>query len=205
MVAVGFFLVRREWLRRTGEYRALRAEVAEDLRLAELLKQAGARLRIEYAPTLISTRMYPTFREIWEGFSKNLFAGARFNLFHAALGGFGVLLFMVAPFVVAFGCAIALLAGASHVWLQLLIPSLLVWLIQVAVFAFINLTFQTPLAYAFTVPLGHALFVAILFNSAYRIASGSGVTWKGRKFYERTGVRPPRANRSTHDTPVTDE
>lgn len=201
----GFFLVRREWLRRTGEYRALRAEVAEDLRLAELLKQSGARLRIEYAPTLISTRMYPTFREIWDGFTKNLFAGAKFNLWWTALGGVGVLLSVVAPFVVALVCAIALWAGAPAEWLRLFVPALLVWLIQVTTFAIINLSWNVPVRYAFTVPLGHFLFVAILFNSAFRIATGSGVTWKGRKFYERAGVRPPRANRSTPERPVTDE
>lgn len=49
-----------------------------------------------------------------------------------------------------------------------------------------------PAAYALTVPLAHALFVAIFLNSAARIATGRGVTWKGRRLYERAGVRPPR-------------
>lgn len=188
----GFFLMKREWLRRVGEYAALRAEVAEDLRLAELLKQAGARLRIEYAPALISTRMQPTLREIWEGFTKNLFAGTKFNIFQTVAGGISVLLFAVVPVAVAAGCAIALWAGASPEWLRLLLPLSLVWAIQVTIFAVINLSWNVPIAYAFTVPLGHALFVMILFNSAWRIMTGSGVTWKGRKLYERAGVRPPR-------------
>ena len=188
----GFFLVRREWLQRIGEYRALRAEVAEDLRTAELLKQAGARLRIEYAPTLISTRMQPTFGEIWEGFTKNLFAGTKFSLFQTVMGGLSVLLFAVAPVIVALVCVIGLWAGGSTEWLRLLVPLLLVWAIHVTTFAIVNAAWKTPIAYAFTVPLGHALFVAILFNSAFRIATGSGVTWKGRRFYERDGVRPPR-------------
>jgi hypothetical protein len=202
----GFFLIRREWLRRVGEYGALRAEVAEDLRMAELLKTAGARLRIEYAPRLISTRMQPTFREIWEGFTKNLFAGAKFNLWQTILGGTGVLLCAVAPLVVAILCAVALWAGASTLLLRLFIPSLLVWMIQVTIFAIINKSWSVPVMYAFTVPLGHALFVAILFNSAYRIATGSGVTWKGRKLYQRSGdVRPPRAHRSTPERPLGDD
>jgi chlorobactene glucosyltransferase len=162
------------------------------MRMAELLKQAGARLRIEYAPALISTRMQPTFREIWEGFTKNLFAGAKFNLFQTIIGGLGVLLFVVAPPTGAVASAIALWAGASPEWLRLLVPLFLVWVIEVMIFAIINKSWNTPLAYAFTVPLGHALFVAILFNSAFKIATGSGVTWKGRKLYERAGVRPPR-------------
>jgi chlorobactene glucosyltransferase len=201
----GFFLIRREWLRRVDEYRALRAEVAEDLRMAELLKAAGARLRIEYAPDLISTRMQPTFAEIWEGFTKNLFAGTKYNLFQTIVGGLGILLFAVMPFLVAVGCAIAVWAGASTGWLRLLVPTGLVWVIQVSIFAVINLNWNVPVAYAFTVPLGHALFVAILFNSAFRITTGSGVTWKGRKLYERSGVRPPRASCSTPERPFADE
>jgi glycosyltransferase involved in cell wall biosynthesis len=197
----GFFLIRREWLRRVGAYGALRAEVAEDLRTAELLKAAGARLRIEYAPALISTRMQPTFGEIWEGFTKNLFAGAKYNLFQTIVGGFGVLLFAVMPFLVAAGCAVALLAGASSEWLRLLVPTGLVWVLQVAIFATINLSWNVPVAYALHVPLGHALFVAILFNSAFKITTRSGVTWKGRKLYERNGVRPPRANCRTPERP----
>jgi chlorobactene glucosyltransferase len=201
----GFFLIKREWLRRVGDYGAVRAEVAEDLRMAELLKGAGAQLRIEYAPALISTRMQPGFREIWEGFTKNLFAGTKFSLFQTIFGGFGILLFAVGPLVLALTCLLALLTGASAEWLRLLFPALLVWAIQVTIFAIINLSWNVPVAYAFTVPLGHALFVAILFNSALKIMSGSGVTWKGRKLYERAGVRPPRANDSMPESPLADE
>jgi glycosyltransferase involved in cell wall biosynthesis len=188
----GFFLIRREWLMRVGDYGAVRGEVAEDLRTAELLKQAGARLRMEYAPTLISTRMQPTFGEIWEGFTKNLFAGTKFSLSQTVMGGLGILIFGVAPVLVALICAVGLWTGESSEWMRLLVPLALVWAIQVTTFAIVNTTWKTPIAYAFTVPLGHALFVAILFNSAFRIATGSGVTWKGRKLYERNGVRPPR-------------
>lgn len=196
----GFFLIRREWMGRVGAYGSLRAEVAEDLRMAELLKAAGASLRIEYAPTLISTRMQPTFREIWEGFTKNLFAGTKYNLSQTIAGGIAILLFAVMPFLVAAGCAIALLTGASAELVRLLVPAALVWLIQVGIFAVINLSWNVPVLYALHVPLGHALFVAILFNSAFKIKTRSGVTWKGRKLYERAGVRPPRAGCAPENT-----
>ncbi|MBD0325189.1 MAG: glycosyltransferase, partial [Pyrinomonadaceae bacterium] len=190
----GFFLIRRDWLQRVGAYAALRAEVAEDLRMAELLKQEGARLRIEYAPDLISTRMQPTFRDIWEGFSKNLFAGTRFNLFQSFVGGLGILLATIMPILAAVVCAIALWAGANAELMKVFVPLVLVWAIQFVIFVLINLNWKIPIAYAFAAPLGHALFVAILFNSAFRIATGSGVMWKGRKLYERAGgVRPPRS------------
>lgn len=201
----GFFLIRRAALKRVGEYGAVRAEVAEDLRMGEILKGAGARLRLEYGPDLASTRMQTNFREIWEGFTKNLFAGAKFNLLQTLAGGIAVTLFAVAPSLVALASLIAMLAGAQGQWMRLFVPTLFVWLIQVAIFLFINKQSDVPAPYAFTVPLGYALFVAILFNSAVRIATGRGVTWKGRRLYERAGVRPPRGAPPTPDLPVADE
>lgn len=201
----GFFLIRRALLRGVGEYGAVRAEVAEDLRMAEILKAAGARLRIEFAPDLASTRMQTNFREIWEGFTKNLFAGMKFKLIQAVAASIFIIIATIAPVFVAAVCAVALVTNGEGEWLQLLIPTLLIWLIQVFIFVVVNRNWQVPVRYAFTVPLGHALFVAILINSAIRIATGSGVTWKGRKLYERAGgVRPPRDTR-TPNLPVADE
>lgn len=202
----GFFLIRREALRRVGEYKAVRGEVAEDLRMAELMKESGARLRIEYAPELLSTRMYAGLGEIWEGFTKNFFAGMRFSLLQTFASILLVLLCIISPFVVALVSAIALALGLGGAWTGLLVPTLCIWLIQVLTFAAVNKTFDTPLRYALTVPLGHALFVAILMNSALRIATGSGVTWKGRKVYERaSGIRPSSARQRPSDSPFTDD
>jgi chlorobactene glucosyltransferase len=202
----GFFLIRRATLRRVGEYKAVRAEVAEDLRMAELMKESGARLRIEYAPTLTSTRMYEGFGEIWEGFTKNFFAGMRFSLIQTFASILLVLLSFIAPFIVALVSAIALARGADGAWLSLFVPALCIWLIQVLTFAAVNKTFDVPAAYALTVPLGQALFVAILMNSAVRIATGSGVMWKGRKVYERaSGIRPSSARQQTPDSLSTDD
>lgn len=189
----GFFLVRRATLERIGGYAAVRAEVAEDLRLADLLKSSGARLRVENGRLLVRTRMHPTLGAIWEAFSRNLFAGADFSLPLTTLGAASMLAFAVAPPVLALASALALLAGGdAETWRTLLAPSLLVWLLQIFTTAVVHREWNVPLAYTLTVPLAHALFVAIFLNSAARIATGRGVTWKGRRLYERAGVRPPR-------------
>ena len=202
----GFFLVHRAWLERVGGYRSVRSDVAEDLRMAEMLKGRGARLRVEYAPGLAGTRMQTNFREIWEGFTKNLFAGAKFSLLRALAGATSVLLFSVAPPLIALVCALMLASGHEGEWLvPLLIPTSAVWVLQVATLAVTNRSWGIPAVYAFSAPLGHALFVAILLNSVIRIATGSGVTWKGRRLYERSGVRPPRAGATPPDLPIADE
>ncbi|HVF58133.1 MAG TPA: glycosyltransferase [Pyrinomonadaceae bacterium] len=202
----GFFLIKRRVLERVGAFASVRDEVAEDLRMAEILKAAGARIRVEYAPDLTRTRMQTNFGEIWEGFTKNLFAGLKFSIWRALAGGTAILLFSVAPPIVALVCALLIAAGQGGELSKLLfVPALAVWLIQVVAFGAVNFISGVPVAYALTAPLGHAVFVAILFNSTARIATGSGVTWKGRKLYEREGVKPPSGSKPTTDLPFADE
>lgn len=190
----GFFLMRRAALEMVGGYAALRGEVAEDLRLAMRLKRAGFRLRVESAPDLIRTRMQTNLRELWEGFTKNLFAGAEFSLARAVAGAASVALFAVAPALIALVCAIDFALTQDTRALTLGVPCALVYLTQVAAFAFINKRWQIPSRYAFAAPLGHALFALILLNSALRVTFGSGVQWKGRAVYSRaSGVRPQKS------------
>jgi chlorobactene glucosyltransferase len=61
----GFFLIKRSLLDRLGCYDALRNEVLEDVRIAEMIKRSGSGLLTAYAPSLLRTRMYTNFREMW--------------------------------------------------------------------------------------------------------------------------------------------
>lgn len=164
----------------------------EDVRLAEMIKRSGARLSIHHAPGLIRTRMYTTFAEMWECSSKNWFSGMNFSL-PLALSSVASMYFgAVAPPIVALVLAIALAAGASaNLWL-LFMPAALSWLFQVLVMASVSRRSEVSPLYALTAPLGVAVMYAMLFDSTMRITTGRGVTWKGRRIYERHGVRPPR-------------
>jgi cellulose synthase/poly-beta-1,6-N-acetylglucosamine synthase-like glycosyltransferase len=198
----GFFLLRRSALKRIGDYEALKDEVAEDFRLAEMLKRSGARLRIEFAPQLLRTRMYRNFREMWECHAKNWFAGANYSLLFAVSSVFGMYLFGVVPPMIAAACALALAAGADADLWRLFIPSALAWLIQVFVLAVFNRRFKVPLVYALLTPLGLALLYTLLLDSSLRITTGRGVSWKGRRIYERDGVRPPAPHRYSDSNDV---
>jgi chlorobactene glucosyltransferase len=188
----GFFLMRRMVLERVGGYEALKDEVMEDVRLAEMIKRSGARLFTEYAPKLISTRMYQNFGEMWECSTKNWFSGVKFSLPFALSGVVSMYLMSVVPPLIALASAIGIAAGVSaHLWL-LFIPAVLSWLLQVLALAMVSLRSEVSPAYALTAPLGLGLLYAMLFDSSIRITTGKGVTWKGRRIYESSGVRPPR-------------
>ena len=178
-----FFMFRREVLEKIGGFESVKAEVAEDLKLAEILKNKGYRLRIDYAE-FIETRMYSGFREIWQGFSKNLFSGIKFSIAKTIFGSLSILLFGILPVFLA----IAFLLFGNF---ALFLPFVSAYILQVLIFFVINLKWRGNPFYALLVPIGLALFLAILANSAIKISGGKGVTWKGRTIYEKGGVRPP--------------
>ena len=186
----GFFLMRRTALDRVGGYEGLKDEVMEDARLAERIKHSGARFLIERAPELIRTRMYKTFREGWECSTKNWFSGVNFSFPFAMLCVVSMYVGAVLPAVIAVVAVIAIALGTDLS--ALLDPAALSWLLHVLVMVIVIRRSDVSHAYALTVPLGVALLYAMLFDSSIRIITGTGVTWKGRKVYERRGVRPPR-------------
>jgi chlorobactene glucosyltransferase len=194
----GFFLMRRSVLEDVGGYEALKEEVLEDVRLAEMIKRSGQRLFTEYAPNLISTRMYRNFGEMWECSTKNWFSGMKFSLPFAMTGVFSMYLISVVPPLIALGSAIGLATGMSEKLWLLFIPAALSWLMQVLVLAMASMATEVSPAYALTAPLGLGLLYAMLFDSSIRITTGKGVTWKGRRIYESAGVRPPRLRDARH-------
>lgn len=188
-----FFLIKRAVLDRVGGYEALKDEVMEDARLAERIKHSGARLLIEQAPALLRTRMYETFSEMWECSTKNWFSGVNYSLTFALFCVVSMYAGAVAPPLLAIGSAAAVVSGvSSSFFLSILIPAALTWLLQVVILVSVSRLSSVPFIYALTTPLGLAVMYAMLFDSSVRISTGRGVTWKGRKIYERHGVQPPR-------------
>jgi chlorobactene glucosyltransferase len=188
----GFFLIRRTVLDRIGGYEGLKDEVMEDVRLGERIKRLGAHLMVDRAPALIRTRMYRTFGEMWECSTKNWFSGVNFSFSFALICVVSMYLGAVVPALIALVSLLAMVFGLSANLQMIVLPAALSWLLQVLVIAIVNRRSKISIVYAFTAPLGLALIYAMLFDSGIRIVTGRGVTWKGRKIYERRGVRPPR-------------
>ena len=188
----GFFLMRRRTLERAGGYEALKDEVLEDVRLAEMIKRSGGNLLAEYAPSLLSTRMYRSFSEMWECCTKNWFSGVKFSLPFAMWNVFSIYLIAVVPPLIALASAIGIATGASTNLWRLFVPAALSWLMQIIVLVIVSIRAEVHPAYALTAPLGLGVLYAMLFDSSMRITMGKGVRWKGRRVYERAGVRPPQ-------------
>jgi glycosyltransferase involved in cell wall biosynthesis len=68
-----YLLIRREVYARLGGHQAIRNEILEDVELAKRVKAAGGKVLFLPGAAWIQTRMYRTFREMWRGWTKNLF------------------------------------------------------------------------------------------------------------------------------------
>ena len=180
-----FFLIKKTALDKINAFNIVRGDVAEDLRLAQKLKQSNFRIETHNAPDLLKTRMYAGVQEIWHGFTKNFFAGADFSLVSAVSGVGSILLLGVVPFasLVAVGASLIFDRQNSLSWL--LPPLVLIYILQVWLFAMLCREYKQPRWYALFAAFGLTLFAAILTNSTIKVLSGSGVVWKDRQIYKR--------------------
>jgi hypothetical protein len=136
--------------------------------------------------------MYSSLSEIWEGFTKNFFAGSKFSLKKAIPGAFFIFLYGALPPFLALVCFALWLSTQKIIFLRSFIPLFLIYILQILIFIKINRKWRGFPLYAVFAPLGLGLFSAILLNSTLKIISGRGVYWKGRAIYERGGIKPPK-------------
>jgi chlorobactene glucosyltransferase len=68
-----YLLIRREVYARRGGHQAVRNEILEDVELAKRVKAGGGKVLFLPGAAWVQTRMYRTFREMWRGWTKNLF------------------------------------------------------------------------------------------------------------------------------------
>src|SRR5262245_11172386 len=68
-----FLMVRRDSYQAMGGHAAVHGEVLEDVALARKVKGGGGKIWFAYSDA-VRVRMYRSFRAMWEGWRKNLFA-----------------------------------------------------------------------------------------------------------------------------------
>lgn len=177
-----FILIKRSVYESMGGHAAVKGRIDEDKAIAEVVKGSGHRLVLADGRALARTRMYTGFSQLWEGWTKNIFLGMQ--------GRLGLLLFGgVLGLIAALGLPAWLLAGviwwaggggipAVVVTLEIvLLFGVLLWVRSMAARAF-----HISAWYAFSLPLGALVFTAMMFASAFKVLTGVGVTWKGRRY-----------------------
>ena len=170
-----YILVLRRVYGEIGGHEAVRNEIAEDLELARLFKRDGRfRSALVGADGLVRVRMYRSLPEIWEGFVKNFWVGARDQQARAWVGI--ALLLCISPLT-----PIALIVALTmHAWLAAVALALaMVATIAGAWPGMYRLGLGA--ASSLYLPFGIALVVAIFVTSIVRHARG-GIMWRGRRY-----------------------
>jgi len=170
-----YVLARRRAYEAIGGHEAVRNEIAEDLELARRFKSDGRfRTALVNGNGLVHVRMYRSFGELWQGFVKNFWVGARDQGLFAAIGI--ILLACVAP-LTPLALIVALALHASIAAATLAIAMLCAMVGASPGMGRLGLGRWSSVY----LPIGITLVVAIFLSSITAHARG-GVTWRGRRY-----------------------
>jgi chlorobactene glucosyltransferase len=188
-------LLERTTLRRLGGFAAVRSELVDDVQFCRHAKRRGFRVCFVDAHELARCRMYRGARELWAGFSKNLFEGLGSE---AALAL--ALLLHAACFLLPY-CAFALLAADAAATGYALGSCALGVLQNLALRALLAARHGQPWTGVLLHPLGVIMLMALALDS-WRRARFSQLSWAGRRYHGRASLRlAGRAGQAAHGAP----
>ena len=156
-------LVQRASYEAIGGHAAVRDQIFEDTRLAQLWRARGRRGLCLDGQAVVSVQMYGSFGEIWHGFQKNFFPAFRYATSFWAFLALHAVIFL-APFLLFGWSSKAALAAACVLLMRLLLA----------------VRFRHPWWSILVHPLSEVILIALALSSWWRCKSGKGVTWKGR-------------------------
>lgn len=179
-----FMLVSRVCYEAIGGHRAVRAELNEDVRLAQLAKRRGFRLEVVEAQGLCRTRMYTSPRAMWNGWSR-LFCGCSDSVRQIAATAIQLLIAGLFP-VASLAVAIIGLARATNASRPAWIAVLLLWTFAVVVEHVAIVRIYRRIGGGVRWAAGFALAVLViagmLANAALRRRGATATVWRGTRY-----------------------
>jgi chlorobactene glucosyltransferase len=172
-----FMLFRRSMYERIGGHEAVRTAIVEDVWLCKAVKRAGGKVVVMNGTDEVRCRMYQGFDEVWNGFSKNLFAGLSYSVASVvAIDVFFVAVYLL-PYCFLLVALVTQTFSIGLFWLPLV-------QIVLAIFtrALIAWRFKMPVLDSLCHAATIGLTIGISINSVRWIKSGKGSLWKGRRY-----------------------
>lgn len=183
-----FILIKRSVYEAIGGHESVKDQIVEDKAISEQVKWHGYRLIVANGYSIAKTRMYTSLPEMWEGWTKNIYLGLSDRPALMLLGVFGGFILLTAALVLPLWPLLGIfwyLQVGSWLALAVIVESLVLWLTIIYVRARVSTGMGISPWYAFTLPLGAAIFASMMFTSTWKVISGKGVTWKGRVYTQR--------------------
>lgn len=178
-----YLLIRRTVYDWVGGHQAIAGVLLEDVELAKRVKQSGRTIRFRYGGDAVRTRMYRSFAQMCEGWTKNLAVLFPHPVRLAIIRSIEFLLIALGVF-----CLCASLLSGSRVLAAagvFLLLSMLADFLQRVLRAHFG-TVNTVLSV-----LGLPIFAALLVRSAVQYRWRKRVDWKGRAYPVSPSPVPP--------------
>jgi glycosyltransferase involved in cell wall biosynthesis len=177
-----FILIRRDAYLKIGGHAAARSTVIEDIPLAQYAKRNGIRLMSALGPRIVSVRMYSSFAEVWNGWTR-IFIGALQRPFKIifsiwSLIGGSLLPTVGAPAAIiawAIGAPIMLTPWARWIGVLLVLHFVAVYSVSYRLWALCGCARR----YLWLYPLSVVVTAALLARAAWWLATGRQVIWRG--------------------------
>ncbi len=165
-----FNLVRRSMLQKTAGFEWLRMEVADDLGLGLVMRQAGGKTQLVLGVAEVSVLWYPSLRAMAHGLEKNLFAvTGQYSAVRAMLRLLPLPLLLLGP-------ALGLLRDPPLLWPMLLVTAtlpILAWSLR---------TIGQRFWPALLTPLGFPVLGYMLLRSMVKCLRIGGIEWRGTRY-----------------------
>ena len=165
-----FIFVRRDTYDAVGGHAAVAGDILEDVALARAVKSSGRKIRFRYAPDAVRTRMYRNYRQLRDGWTKNLALLFPIPVWLASK--------MLALWAVAW-VALALAPLTHHRWWNAVCVLTLAYLATRLRRA--NFTWDKEVLGAL---FGMPMFAYLLLRSKRAHANGN-IPWKGRTYSDK--------------------
>jgi chlorobactene glucosyltransferase len=169
-----FMLFRRAAYEQIGGFERIRDIVADDITLGRNTKAAGLRWRLVDGTHRVRCRMYRNWAQVFEGFSKSLFATFHFVLPPCALTWAAIVYGFLHPLALL---VVGLSGGGISVAATALAGGIVAGCVLLWGFSYARLRFPAYLALFYPISVVMGAIIAI--SSVVRTVNGHA-TWKGR-------------------------
>lgn len=170
-----FILIRRTAYEAIGGHAAVRAEIMEDMALAQRMKATGRPIRLVYTHDLSRTRMYDRLRDAWQGLTRFAYPMLHRSPWLLAVAGLATFFGVWMPWV-------ALVSSVPHSPPALGVAGLGLILAPVWGLSYCYRVLGVPRRWALLLVVSATLMWMAAAWSAWCHHSGRGVTWKNRRY-----------------------
>jgi glycosyltransferase involved in cell wall biosynthesis len=168
-VGLGAFnLLRRSTYDGVGGHKPIALRPDDDMMLGKLVKTAGFKQEVVFATDLLRVEWYTGVGEAVRGLNKNAFTGLAYSLPVVLLVNVTLVVTHIVPFVAVF-----FTAGGTRLLFALVLANI------AFVYAVSRRFIRVPVPYALLHPLGMAILVYAISESAAKATWQGGISWRG--------------------------